>query len=157
MTTASTLHRGGPLPPRRHGQVLAVVFFVTAACAHAPSALIITGSTLDAAGITMESVEAGMRSASDARELTREQVLAWNDFLARWKVGYPDACAAWRAAKAKQDDSSAEQAAAALAVLIGQLNDWASVVAKVPPRPSSYELPREEPQLVPSLFAGGSL
>lgn len=123
-------------------KALAVVSLIVA-CAHTQqSALIITASTLDAAGVTFEAVAAGMQTASDNRALTREQVLAWNDFLERWRKGYKLACADWRAAKAKGDASGAEQAGAAVGALIGQLNEWASVLAK---SPTSYELPREEP------------
>lgn len=111
------------------GLILAA-FVLGAGCAHQASALAITGTTLDGAGITFEAVEAGMHSASDAHVLTAAQVEGWNDFLARWKVAYPNACAAWRAAKAKGDDSGAEQAAAALAELLGQLNSWATVLTE---------------------------
>lgn len=117
------------------GVAAPVLFLVAVAagelsCAHTQQpALIITASTLDAAGITFESVAAGMQTASDNRALTREQVLAWDDFLERWRKGYKLACADWRAAKAKGDASGAEQAEAAVASLIGQLNEWASVLA----------------------------
>jgi hypothetical protein len=77
-------------------------------------------------------VAAGMQSASDAHALTREQALAWNDFLARWKAGYHGAAALWRTAKATHDEPLAEQAAAVLGTLLGQLATWQAVVLKGP-------------------------
>jgi hypothetical protein len=101
-------------------------------CAHAPSALVVTGDVLDGAGVTFEAVAAGMQSASDSHALTREQALAWNDFLARWKAGYHGAAALWRTAKATHDEPLAEQAAAVLGTLLGQLATWQAVVLKGP-------------------------
>lgn len=108
-----------------------VLLLLLAACAHQTSALAITGTTLDGAGITLEAVEAGMHSASNAHALTAAQAEGWNDFLSRWKIAYPNAVAAWRKAKAKGDDSGMEQASAALVELLGQLNSWASVLTEV--------------------------
>lgn len=98
------------------------------ACAHAPAAaLAVTGETLDAAGIAFETTAAGMQAASDAHTLTAEQVYAWNDFLARWKAGYPGACALWRAAKSTGDLALAAQAEALIATFLAQLATWQTV------------------------------
>lgn len=101
-------------------------------CAHVDSKvqpIVITGHMLDVAGMTFESVEAGMRAASERQALTREQVLAWNDFLERWRVGYKASAAAWREAKTKLDKPAAEQAASLLTSLLSELATWQLVVA----------------------------
>lgn len=91
------------------------------------TAVEITAATLDGAGITFEGVAAGMRLASDAHELSVAQVEAWNDFLARWKAAYPNACAIWRAAKSTGDDVLAARAASILATMLGQLDSWIAI------------------------------
>lgn len=127
-----TLYRSAHMSTRsgNHSAILSILF-LSISCAHNQNAgLIITGSTLDAAGITFEATLAGMESASSANVLTRGQVIGWNDFLARWQKAYPDACKAWRKADAAQDESGLAEASAALAELLTQLNDWAAVLTK---------------------------
>jgi hypothetical protein len=114
-------------------------------CAHAPTTpLIVSGEVLDGAGITFEAVAAGMQSLSDAHELTRERVLAWNDFLERWRAGYHSAAKAWRAARGA--DGGVDQAEAVLTSLLSELATWQFVVAGIRKQPPhAYELPREPP------------
>ena len=113
-------------------RALPVVLFL-AACAHAPSAVAVSGDVLDVAGVAFEATAAGMRSASDANALTRDQVLAWNDFFARWKAGYPGAAALWREAKRTQDEGLAEQVGAVVTTLLSQLATWQTVVKGAAP------------------------
>jgi hypothetical protein len=125
----------------RHAQregafaVLTVLFLALAVarCAHAPSALVVTGATLDTAGAAFEATAAGMQAASDRNALTHEQRVGWNDFLARWKAGYKGAAALWRAAKETGDEGLAEQAGAVISTLLGQLATWQAVVQGVQP------------------------
>jgi hypothetical protein len=110
-----------------------VIGFVAPSCAHtgpAPSAIAVTGDVLDGAGITFETVAAGMKAASNAHALSVADVEAWNDFLARWKAGYHLTAKAWRDAKARADGTGVEQAEAALGALLGELAQWQFVVAK---------------------------
>lgn len=96
------------------------------------TAVEITAATLDGAGIAFEGVAAGMQLASDAHELSAAQVEAWNDFLARWKAAYPNACAIWRAAKQTGDADLAAQATAIIVKLLGQLDSWIAVSRGAP-------------------------
>jgi hypothetical protein len=103
------------------------------ACAHAPQPIVITSHVLDAAGMTFESVTAGMVSASERNALTREQVLAWNDFTVRWAAGYGLAVDRWVEAKKKLDSPAAEQAAALLTGLLAELGTFQIVAMGAQP------------------------
>jgi hypothetical protein len=117
---------------RNYAAIMSILF-LGISCAHAPSAVVVTGDVLDVAGVAFEATAAGMRSASDAHALSVAQVEAWNDFLARWKAGYPGAAALWREAVRTKDDALAAQAGAVVTTLMGQLAVWQTVVKGVAP------------------------
>lgn len=96
-----------------------------------PQPIVITGHMLDAGGMTFEAVNAAMTSVCPSAEqcrLSTEQVLAWNDFIARWDKGYRSAAKAWKESRAKLDEPAAQQAASLLTSLLGELASWQFVV-----------------------------
>jgi hypothetical protein len=90
--------------------------------------IVITSHVLDAAGLTFESVAAGMAAASQRNALTAEQVAAWNDFTVRWAAGYGAAVTQWVEAKQRLDQSAADQAVALLTGLLSELGTFQIVV-----------------------------
>lgn len=124
MTTASA----HPRIASRGGFTLAVVC-LSLACAHAPPALVITGDMLHAAKLSFVGTKAGMRAADNQRLLTREQVLTWNVFEQKFDKSWGAACDLWEAAEVAQDKAQADQAAAIIAALLGELGTFSEVLA----------------------------
>lgn len=134
------LYRSAHMSSALRNYALAVSIFLAACATTKVQPIVITGHVLDGAGMTFESVEAGMVAASNRNALTREQTLAWNDFRARWSAGYMSARKTWKEAKANLDEPAAQQALDIISSLLGELATWQTVVAGG----FSYELPREE-------------
>ena len=109
---------------RNYAAILSILFFGIS-CAHAPTQpIVITSHVLDAAGMTFESVAAGMITASERNALTAEQVTAWNAFTVRWAAGYGAAVTAWIDAKQRLDQPAATQATAFLTGLLAELGTF---------------------------------
>ena len=111
----------GQTAARAGAVVLALALF---SCAHTQTPIVITSHVLDAAGMTFESVAAGMVTASERGTLTDEQVTAWNEFTVRWAVGYGKAVTAWVDAKQRLDQPAATQATAFLTGLMAELGTF---------------------------------
>lgn len=111
------------------------VFLIGAAvgvsCAHAPSALEVTGHTLHGAKLSVVATEAGMREANEQKLLTRDQVLAWNAFLEKFQPGFRIACEMWQAALDSADASKQQQAAAIVGALLVGLTQFTVLLAQV--------------------------
>lgn len=105
--------------------IVALAGSLAASCAHAPvQPIVISAHVLDAAGVTFESVAAGMTAASKSNALTAEQVTAWNAFTVRWAAGYGKAVTAWVDAKQRLDQPAATQATAFLTGLLAELGTF---------------------------------
>jgi hypothetical protein len=116
--------------PQNTAVVAVMALCATFSCAHAQKVqpIVITSHVLDAAGLTFESVAAGMAAASQRNALTAEQVAAWNDFTVRWAAGYGAAVTQWVEAKQRLDQSAADQAVALLTGLLSELGTFQIVV-----------------------------
>jgi len=100
-------------------------------CAHTqkpPQPIVITGHTLDWAGATFEVVDAGMHAAHKAHALTNEQVVSYEEFVARWSAGYKLAAKQWKDARQKLDEPAVQQAASILTGLLSELATWQFVM-----------------------------
>jgi hypothetical protein len=105
-------------------RAVAGALLLTIACAHVDTKvqpIVISSHVLDVAGMTFETVAAGMVAASNRNTLTAEQVAAWNDFTVRWAVGYGAAVTQWVSAKQRLDQPAADQAVALLTGLLAEL------------------------------------
>jgi hypothetical protein len=108
--------------------VLALSCAMSCATTSKAQPIVITSHVLDAAGLTFESVAAGMAAASQRNALTAEQVAAWNDFTVRWADGYGAAVTQWVEAKQRLDQPAADQAVALLTGLLSELGTFQIVV-----------------------------
>lgn len=90
--------------------------------------IVISAHVLDAAGLTFESVAAGMIEASERDALTNDQIVAWNDFVVRWAAGYGLAVTQWVEAKQRLDQPAADQAVSLLTGLLSELATFQFVV-----------------------------
>ena len=95
-------------------------------CAHAPKAqpIVISAHVLDGAGMTFEATSLAIHMACPSAEncaFTRAQTLAWNDFAGRWDAAYRLGVEQWKDAKTRLDQPAADQAAALLTGLLGEL------------------------------------
>lgn len=109
----------------------AFLLALLASCAHAPTPLVVTGNTLHGAKLAVVATEAGMREANEQKLLTRDQVLAWNDFLERFKPGFRVACEMWQAASDSQDKTKEQQAAAIVSALLVGLTQFTILLAQI--------------------------
>lgn len=116
--------------PLRLLPMLAIVACVTAGRPADP--LVITGNTLHGAKLSFMATEAGMRSANEQHLLTRDQVLAWNAFLEKFKPGFRFAVDLWEAAEQSHDASKEAQAAAIVTALLTGLTQFTLMLALPP-------------------------
>lgn len=106
--------------------VAAVV--LSSSCAHAPSALRITGTTLDAAEVTCEATHAAVIALNEQHRISQSQVEGWNAFLAKFQVVFPDASRIWEGAANNGSATLQQQAEAILQTLLSELDTWRDLV-----------------------------
>jgi hypothetical protein len=111
---------------RNYALAMSILLF---SCAHAPPTIITTEKTLHAAKLSFMATAAGMRAASDQHLLTAAQVIAWNDFEAKFQKGYAGACDVWQAAHDAKDETMEALAVAITSALLVELGDFAAMLA----------------------------
>ena len=118
--------------PKTTAVVAVLALSCAIGCAHAPvQPIAITGHTLDWAGATFEVVDAGMHAAAKANALTNEQIVSYEDFVARWSAGYKRAAADWKEARLRLDEPAVQQAAGILTRLLSELATWRDNAASI--------------------------
>lgn len=107
--------------------VFMLVMLVGEACTH-DKALIITGESLVALGVTFEATAAAMEKALDDKTITPATYKRWRAFGEKFVVAYPLAAELWKTAEANKDENLQRQAGAAVAQLGTDLAEWAALV-----------------------------
>lgn len=97
------------------------------ACA-GDKALVITGESLVALGVTFEATAAAMDTALDEHRITPEQYSKWRTFGLKFQQAYPLAAELWKVADDTKDEKLLTQAGAAVAQLGADLAEWAALM-----------------------------